>query len=152
MAGVRHRRARRLRDLRVRCRGRAERPVVRRALVGLTGVPVAIGIAVLRYRLNDVGTIVNRTLVYGALSIGVTAVYVGTVVGVGTALDRADGLAASLLATALVAFGFQPLRQRIQHAVDRAMYGERRDPYSVLTGLTRRLRATPDPTGSASSS
>ncbi len=117
------------------------------ALVGLTGVPVAIGVAVLRYRLYDLGTIVNRTLVYGALSIGVTALYIGTVVGIGTALDRAAGLAASLLATALVAFGFQPLRQRIQHAVDRAMYGERRDPYSVLTGLTRRLRATPDPTG-----
>jgi hypothetical protein len=114
-------------------------------LLGLTFLPVAIGVAVLRYRLYDLGLLVNRAIVYGALSVTVTVLYVGTVVGVGTAFDRAGGLVASLLATLLAAAGIQPLRRRIQHLVDRVMYGEQRDPYSVLTGLTRRLQATPDP-------
>jgi signal transduction histidine kinase len=115
-------------------------------LIGLTGVPVAIGVAVLRYRLYDLGALVNRTAVYAALSLAVTAIYVGTVVIAGTALNRAAGLAASLLATLLVAAAFQPLRTRIQQLVDRVMYGERRDPYGVLVGLTRRMQTSSDPT------
>jgi signal transduction histidine kinase len=114
-------------------------------LLGLTGVPIAIGVAVLRYRLYDLGVLVNRTAVYAALSLAVTGVYVGTAVVAGTALNQAAGLVASLLATVLVAAAFQPLRTRIQQLVDRMMYGERRDPYGVLVGLTRRLQTTSDP-------
>jgi signal transduction histidine kinase len=115
-------------------------------LIGLTGVPVAIGVAVLRYRLYDLGALVNRTVVYAALSLAVTGMYVGTVVVAGTALNQAAGLVASLFATLLVAAAFQPLRTRIQQLVDRVMYGERRDPYGVLVGLTRRLQTSSDPT------
>jgi two-component system, NarL family, sensor kinase len=115
-------------------------------LIGLTGVPVAIGVAVLRYRLYDLGALVNRTAVYAVLSLAVTAIYVGTVVVAGTALNQAAGLVASLFATLLVAAAFQPLRTRIQQLVDRVMFGERRDPYGVLVGLTRRLQASADPT------
>jgi two-component system, NarL family, sensor kinase len=115
-------------------------------LIGLTGVPVAIGVAVLRYRLYDLGALVNRTAVYATLSLAVTGVYVTTVVVAGTALNQAAGLIASLLATLLVAATFQPLRTRIQQLVDRVMYGERRDPYGVLVGLARRLQSGSDPT------
>jgi signal transduction histidine kinase len=108
----------------------------------LIALPTAIGIAVLRYRLYDIDLVINRTLVYGALTACVVGFYVLAVGGLG-ALFRARGdLAVSLLATGIVAVLFAPLRDRLQRAVNRLMYGERDDPYAVLSRLGRRLEAT----------
>jgi len=104
-------------------------------------VPVFTYVAILKYRLYDIDIIVNRTLVYGALSACIVGIYVLTVVALG-ALFRAQGnLAISLLATGLVATLFQPLRGRLQRGVNRLMYGERDDPYAVISRLGKRLEA-----------
>ena len=108
-------------------------------------IPVSIGIAILRYRLWDIDLLINRTLVYGALTGCVVGLYV-LVIGSLSALFQARGnLLASLLATGLVAVLFHPLRARIQHAVNRLMYGERDDPYAVISRLGQRLEGTITP-------
>jgi signal transduction histidine kinase len=109
-------------------------------------IPVATGIALLKYRLYDIDLIIGRTLVYGALSVIVVGLYMVVVASLG-ALLRAQGQAqgglfASLLAAGLVAVLFAPLRDRLQRAVNRLMYGQRDDPYRVLSGLGERLEAT----------
>lgn len=107
-----------------------------------TPIPLSIGIAVLKYRLWDIDPIINRTLVYAALTVSVVAIYV-LVVGYLGALFRTGGnLPISLVATGLVAVLFAPLRDRLQKTANRLMYGERDDPYAVLSRLGRRLEAT----------
>ena len=106
------------------------------------GIPVAIGVAVLRHHLYDIDLLINRTLVYGTLSACVVAVYVLVVGGLGVLLQTRGNPAVSLLAAALVAVLFQPLRSRLQRGVNRLMYGERDDPYAVTSRLGRRLEAT----------
>jgi signal transduction histidine kinase len=105
-------------------------------------VPLAIGIAILRYRLWDIDIIINRTLVYGTLTISIVALYVLVVVGFGALLQAQGNLGIALLATGLVAVVFHPLGSRLQRAVNRLMYGDRDDPYRVLTRLGQRLEAT----------
>jgi signal transduction histidine kinase len=105
-------------------------------------LPVCTYIAILRYRLYDIDVVINRTLVYGALSACVVLIYVLAVGGLGALFQARGNLAVSLLATGLVAVLFQPLRSRLQRAVNRLMYGERDDPYSVISRLGRRLEAT----------
>jgi signal transduction histidine kinase len=108
-------------------------------------IPISIGIAILRYRLFDIDIIINRTLVYSALTIIVVGIYV-LVVGYLSVLFRAAGgqanLVISALATGLIALLFQPLRDRLQRGINRLMYGERDDPYAILSRLGQRLEAT----------
>src|SRR3989442_1224987 len=108
----------------------------------LVFIPLTIGIAILRYRLWDIDLIINRTLVYGALTLSVIGLYVLVVVGLGTLIQVQGNVLLSLLATGLIAVLFQPLRLRLQRGVNRLMYGERDDPYAVLTHLGSRLEAT----------
>jgi signal transduction histidine kinase len=105
-------------------------------------VPVAIGVAVLRYRLWDIDLLINRTLVYGLLTASVIGLYLLLVVGLGTLFSALGNPLISLLATGLVAVLFQPVRQRLQRAINRLMFGERDDPYRVLSRLGSRLEAT----------
>jgi signal transduction histidine kinase len=105
-------------------------------------IPLSIAVAVLRYRLYDIDFIINRTLVYGALSVIVVTLYVLVVGSLGQLLQLQGSLFASLLATALVAVMFAPLRERLQRTVNRLMYGQRDDPYLVLSGLGERLEST----------
>lgn len=105
-------------------------------------VPLSIGAAILRYRLWDIDVLINRTLVYSALTAGVVGLYVLVVGYLGARFSAGGNLAISLVATGLVAVLFQPLRGRLQRAVNRLMYGERDDPYIVLARLGRRLEAT----------
>jgi signal transduction histidine kinase len=105
-------------------------------------IPLSIGIAMLRHQLFDVDVLINRALVYGALTACVIGLYV-LVVGYLGVLFRTNGnLAISLLATGLVALLFQPLHNRLRRDVNRLMYGERDDPYAVLSRLGQRLEAT----------
>ena len=110
---------------------------------GLLVLPVFTYIAILRYRLYDIDLVINRTFVYGALTTSVVGIYV-FIVGYLGALFRTTGddLFISLLATGLVAVLFQPLRERLQRGVNRLMYGERDDPYAVVSRLGERLEAT----------
>jgi signal transduction histidine kinase len=110
--------------------------------VEVAALPVAAGIAILKYRLYDIDFVINRTLVYGALTAGVIGFYIGVVTAFDELLQR-TGVGVSLIATALVAVFFQPARERLQSGVDRLMYGERRDPYKVLSRLGKRLESIP---------
>ncbi|MGH2827572.1 MAG: histidine kinase [Actinomycetota bacterium] len=110
--------------------------------VGVAALPVAAGVAILKYRLYDIDFVINRTLVYGALTAGVIGFYIGVVTAFDAFLQR-TGVGVSLIATALVAVFFQPARERLQSGVHRLMYGEDRDPYKVLSRLGKRLESLP---------
>ncbi|HSH77576.1 MAG TPA: hypothetical protein VLA19_03480, partial [Herpetosiphonaceae bacterium] len=109
--------------------------------VAYPGLPVAVGIAVLRYRLYDIDLIINRTLVYGALTGCVVGLYVFVVGYLGVIFQAGDNLLISLVATGLVAVLFAPLRDWLQRAISRLMYGERDEPYRVISRLGERLEA-----------
>ncbi len=108
-------------------------------------IPLSIGAAILRHRLFDIDLIINRTLVYGALTACVIGIYVLVVGYLGVLFRVQDNLLVALSATGLVAVIFAPLRDRLQRAVNRLMYGERDDPYAVLSRLGQRLRTTDAP-------
>jgi signal transduction histidine kinase len=110
--------------------------------VMLTVVVAAAGIAILRHRLYDIDLLINRTLVYGALSAGVVGLYVLLVGALGALFQASGNPLIALVATGLAALLVQPLRARLQRAVNRLMYGERDDPYAVLSGLSQQLKAT----------
>jgi signal transduction histidine kinase len=108
-------------------------------------IPLAVGVAVLRYRLYDIDVVINKTVVYGLLAAFITAVYVAIVVGIGAALGHGTShpnLALSILATAIVAVAFQPVRERVQRLANRLVYGKRATPYEVLAGFVRRVAGT----------
>ena len=105
-------------------------------------IPVSIGIAITRSRLWDIDPIINRTLVYGALSFLTILFYVLVVGGFALYFRSSEtNLVISFIATGIVAILFEPLRQRLQRAVNRLMYGERDDPATVLTRLSQRLES-----------
>ncbi|HEV1992628.1 MAG TPA: GAF domain-containing sensor histidine kinase [Candidatus Dormibacteraeota bacterium] len=106
------------------------------------GLPVATAIAILKYRLYEIDVLINRALVYGALTIVVVGFYVGVVGFLGMLLQQRASLLISLLATGVIALAFAPLRMRVQGAVNRLLFGARPDPYEVLAGLGRQLEAT----------
>ena len=95
-------------------------------------------VALVNYELLDIKVFVNRALVYVALTAFVIAAY-GLIVGyLGTAF-HSENILFSLIATGLIAILFQPLRERLQRAVNRLMYGERSEPYRLLNRLAQRL-------------
>jgi signal transduction histidine kinase len=108
----------------------------------MLGFPTTIGVAIFKYRLYDIDILINRTLVYGALTLTVVGIYVLIVAGASWLFHNENNLAASLVATGVIAVIFQPLRARLQRGVNRLLYGERDDPAGVLTRLTSRLEST----------
>jgi signal transduction histidine kinase len=105
----------------------------------LAGIPISAAIAILRYRLYDVDVVINKTLVYGALALFVTVVYVAVVVGIGTLVGGTGNLVLSIVATAVVAVVFQPMREWVQRLANRIVYGRRATPYEVLSDLSGRM-------------
>jgi len=105
-------------------------------------VPISIAVAILRYRLYDIDVLINRTLMYGTMTLAVIAVYIAVVGYLGSLFRTGDELVVSLVATGVIAVLFQPLRERVQLAIDRLLYGRRHEPYAVLSGLGRRLETT----------
>jgi len=105
-------------------------------------IPLAIAIAILRYRLWDIDLIVNRTLVYGLLTIGVVGSYALLVVSLDALLRTETNFLISLFAAGVIAVFFQPLRERLQRAVNRLLYGQRDEPYAVIARLSQRLKET----------
>ena len=113
------------------------------ALIVLSFVfPICIAIGILRYRLYDIDIIIRRTLVYGILTICIVGVYVLVVGVLGALIGVSGNLVISLVATGLVAVLFQPLRAWVQRGVNRLLYGQRDEPYTVITQLSQRLEAT----------
>jgi signal transduction histidine kinase len=111
-------------------------------MLALLLIPLSIGIAILRFRLWNIDPIINRTLVYGTLSF-LTILFYVLIVGVFAYYFRSNetNIVISFIATGIVAILFEPLRQRLQRAVNRLMYGERDDPATVLTRLSQRLES-----------
>ncbi|HET8524737.1 MAG TPA: sensor histidine kinase [Thermomicrobiales bacterium] len=102
----------------------------------VTTVPiVAIGIAMLRRNLFDVDLVLSQTLVWFMLTLMITATYIGLVLGIGDLINRRGSLFLSLVATGVVAVGFQPLRLHVEHLVNHLLFGDRDDPYKVLARL-----------------
>jgi signal transduction histidine kinase len=102
-------------------------------------LPIAAGIAILKYRLYDIDVVINKTVVFGALAVFITAIYAAIVAGIGTLIGRRGSLVLSGLAAAVVAVAFQPLRQRAQHLANRLVYGKRATPYEVLSEFSDRV-------------
>ncbi|MFI5082867.1 MAG: hypothetical protein ACHQCE_17495, partial [Streptosporangiales bacterium] len=104
-------------------------------------VPIAIGIAIFRYHLYDIDLVINKTLVYGSLAVFITGVYVAIVVGLGSLAQRGarPSLGLSIVATAVVAVAFQPVRAWVQRLANRLVYGRRATPYEVLADFAGRM-------------
>ncbi|MEA2495263.1 MAG: hypothetical protein QOJ29_3174 [Thermoleophilaceae bacterium] len=112
-------------------------------LVGAAAVPIAAGVAILWHELYDLDLFINRSVVYLGLSAGLLAAF-GAIVALGdlAASRLLPPGTLTLIAVALVALGLDPLRRRLQRSVDRVLYGNRNDPYAVVTALGRGLRAS----------
>ena len=113
----------------------------------LTIVPLSLSIAVLRYRLYEIDLLINRTLVYGALTALLIAVYVGSVVslqGVLRALIGHESQLAVVASTLLIAALFNPLRRRIQTFIDRRFYRGKYDAAKTLEVFSAKLRDETD--------
>jgi hypothetical protein len=109
----------------------------------VAGLPLAIGAAVLRYRLYDLDRIVSRTLAYGLLTLLLGLGYAGVVLGLGRLLPQDSSLVVAG-ATLAVAAAFQPARRRIQQAVDRRFNRRRYDAAQTIQAFSARLRQQVD--------
>ena len=103
------------------------------------GIVVAAAVAILKYRLYDIDILINRTLVYGALTASIMGLYIFIVGYLGRLFQAQAKPIIAFLSTGLIALLFQPLRQRLQQTVNRIMYGARDDPISVLVKLGKQL-------------
>jgi hypothetical protein len=117
------------------------------AVLALFGVPLSIGAAVLRYRLYNIDVIINRTLVYGALTATLVGVYVGSIVmlqGLVRALTGQESQLAIVVSTLAVAALFNPLRRRFQSFIDRRFYRRKYDAAKTLEAFSAKLRDETD--------
>jgi signal transduction histidine kinase len=105
-------------------------------------IPIAAGIAILRYRLYDIDVVISRALRYTLLAAFITIVYVAIVVGAGLVSGSASSHIASIAATVVVAVLFQPVRARAERLANRLVYGERATPYEVMAGFSARVADT----------
>jgi signal transduction histidine kinase len=113
------------------------------SLASFALIPIAIGFAVLKYRLYDIDVVISKTLAFAALAGFIGIVYVGVVVGLGQLVGTTtnDPLV-SIAATAVVALLFEPVRARVQRFANRVVYGDRATPYEVLTRFSERIAGT----------
>jgi signal transduction histidine kinase len=103
------------------------------------GIPIACGVAILRYRLYDLDVVVRKTVVFGLLAAFVGLVYAAIVGGVGALVGSASNPVLSFAAAAALAILFQPARDRARRVADRLVYGSRATPYEVLAEFSGRV-------------
>ena len=114
-------------------------------LLAAVAMPVAMTIAVLKYRLYELDRIINRTAVWLMMTVLVIVGFVGLVTILRDVLTGGSSSHASLVATGLIAVTFEPVRRRVQRGVNQMLYGERDDPYKVIGRLGDLLGYTLDP-------
>jgi len=117
------------------------------ALIGIVGVPTAVGIAILRYRLYGIDILINRTLVYGSLTAMLVVVYFGGIVvlqRVFVLLTGEKSTLAVVASTLLIAALFTPLRRRIQSFIDRRFYRSKYDAAKTLEAFSIKLKDETD--------
>ncbi|MEA2522073.1 MAG: hypothetical protein QOI81_1719 [Actinomycetota bacterium] len=105
-------------------------------------VPAAAALSILRYGLYEIDVVINKTLVYGLLAAFLTAVYVAVVVGVGAIIGSTHNTLLTLVAAALIALAFNPVRERAKRLANRLVYGERATPYEVLSEFSGQMAGT----------
>ena len=105
--------------------------------ISIVGIAVAMGVAVLRYRLYEIEVVINRTVVFTILAAFLATAYVGIIVGIGALVGSWGGsnVVLPIAATAIVGVAFQPVWQRANRFANRLVYGRRRSPYEALTAL-----------------
>jgi hypothetical protein len=124
-------------------------------VIGILAIPVSVGIAILRYRLYDIDVVINRTLVYGALTVMLAAVYIGSILlleRIGSLVYQAPFRAligqqshlAIVAATLAMAALFNPLRRRTQSFIDRRFYRSKYDAAKTLEAFSAKLKDETD--------
>ena len=118
-------------------------------LMSYAGIPIAVGIAVLRYRLYDIDLIINRTLVYGSLTLLLALVYLGGVAAMQASFRAITGMEQQpqlsvVVSTLAIAALFNPLRRRIQSFIDRSFYRRKYNARNTLEAFSARLRNETD--------
>jgi hypothetical protein len=113
--------------------------------VTLLLIPLSIGFSILRYRLYDIDVLINRTLVYGALTVLLALVYVGLVLGLQALVRLFPGQSSQppiviVASTLAIAALFQPLRRRIQAIIDRRFYRRKYDATKITAAFGATLR------------
>ena len=109
--------------------------------VAMAAIPVGVVVAVARHGMLDIGVVLNRTIVYALLTAAVVLGYVAVVAALGLVVSKEIGI----VAVALVALVVAAARDRVQRAVDRALFGDRRDPAAVLDRLGQSADAARGP-------
>jgi two-component system, NarL family, sensor kinase len=111
-------------------------------LLVFTLIPAAVAIAILRYQLLDIRLVVSRALVYGILTAGAAGAYIGLVALLDVMVRSRVSLESAVVASVVIAIGFNPARVRLQRLIDRRLYGDRRDPVRAVSLVGERLAGT----------
>ena len=106
--------------------------------VAIVLIPLAVGVAIMRYRLYEIDRIISRSMTYGALVVFIGGVYIAIVVGLGQLFGGDAGFGLSIAATVLVAIAFQPVRRKVSKWANRLVYGERATPHEILVRFSHR--------------
>jgi two-component system, NarL family, sensor kinase len=102
-------------------------------------IPAAVTIAILRYQLLDIRLVVSRTLIYGVLTAAAAGLYIGLVALLDVLVRSRVNLGSAIVASIVIAIGFNPARVAVQRLIDRALYGDRRDPVRAMSLVGERL-------------
>jgi hypothetical protein len=115
--------------------------------LGFLSLPISAAVAILKYRLYDIDRIINRTLVYGALTVTLVGVYVGSILSIQyafRALTGSESQLAIVASTLLIAALFNPLRRRVQNFIDHRFYRRKYDAAKTLEAFSAKLREETD--------